>query len=169
MMNIRTATETDVEAVTALLKQYMDEKQIEVSLDVTQVTVGYLLGDSPYTVLVADAGGDGVVGTLTVAKLPDPAASGSLEYFIENLFVDPAFRDSGLGKELIAHAITTHSPAMATSVVVHEGQTVGQWFVDQGFQPCDSNQETMITDALTMLPLKRGSEGPLQYFAHRRQ
>lgn len=169
MTNIRAATETDVEAVTALLKQYMDERQIEVSLDVTQVTVGYLLGDSPYTVLVADTGGDGVVGTLTVAKLPDPAASGSVEYFIENLFVDPAFRDSGLGSELIEYAIATHSPEMATSVVVREEMTVGQWFVDQGFQPCDSAQEATIIAALQSLPLKRGAEGSLKYFAHRRQ
>lgn len=168
MTNIRTATETDADAVTALLMQYMDEKQIEISLDTTQVTVGYLLGDSPYTVLVADVEDRVAVGTLTVAKLPD-FESESPKYFIENLFVDPAFRDSGLGSELIEYAIATHSPEMATSVVVREEMTVGQWFVDQGFQPCDSAQEATIIAALQSLPLKRGAEGSLKYFAHRRQ
>ena len=168
MANIRTATETDKVIITALLKQYMGEKQIELSLDVTQVTVGFLLRDPQYTVLVADVEGHGVVGTLTVAQLPDPQSE-SPKHFIENLFVDPAFRDSGLGRELIGYAIATHSPEMATSVLVREEMTVGQWFVDQGFQPCDSAQESAIITALQSLPLKRGSEGALKYFAHRRQ
>lgn len=168
MVSIRPATDADQSAIAALLQQYMAEKGIEAPSDTVELTVGYLVSNPAYDVVVADDEIHGAIATVTVARFPQ-TGSDLPEYFLENLFVNPDFRDAHIGKQLIEFAIAHCSPAMATSVAVQDVQTTGQWFVDQGFQACDARQETAIVDALQNLPLKRGAEGPLQYFVHRIQ
>lgn len=168
MVEIRPVNETDQGAITALLQQYMAEKRIDAPAETVDVTARYLVRSPAYQVFVADDDTHGVIATVTVATLAQ-TDSDSPEYFLENLFVEPDHRDAYIGKQLVEHALAHCSPAMATSVAVPELQTTGQWFVDQGFQPCDAQQEGAIVDALKSLPLKRGAEGPLQYFAHRIQ
>lgn len=168
MPTIRIATATDEEAIGQLLLRYMEEKAIHVETDVVKVTVRYLLSDNSYQVFIAEDDNESPTGTVTIALLPK-TVPGMPEYFLENLYVDPASRDAKIGSQLIEFAKVTCSPAIATSVAVQEMQTTGQWFVDQGFQPCDSGQEAALVEYLASLPLKRGAEGPLQYYVHRLQ
>ena len=168
MQEIRSATPSDKDAIIRLMQQHMSEKGLEVQADVVALTVEYVLNSSAYTTFLAEDTSQNTIGIVSVVGLPNSGLDVP-DYFLENLYVDPSYRDASVGKHLIEHAVKMCSPSIATSVAVSEMQTVGDWFVDQGFQPCDSEQAASITDALEHLPLKLGSEGTLQYYIHRRQ
>ncbi len=57
-----------------------------------------------------------------------------LEGHMEALFVDPAQRGSGVGRQLVAHALATH-PQLGTDVNAQNAQALG-FYLHLGFVEC---------------------------------
>jgi GNAT superfamily N-acetyltransferase len=104
-VKIRTATRDDLPRLVELLSQLsLDEPREDPAYDYLPAFEA-IDADPRQTLLVAESVELGVVGTLVVVLVPNLSYRGRPWAVIENVVVDKRARGSGVGEQLMRHAI----------------------------------------------------------------
>ncbi|GAB4216662.1 MAG: GNAT family N-acetyltransferase [Synechococcales cyanobacterium] len=103
---LRPATPADVETIVALIRELADYEKLAHAVQITPAQLHRaLFGDPVYARVVLGCVGDTVVG-FALFFSTFSTFLGQPGLYLEDLYVQPAYRGQGLGKQLLNHLAT---------------------------------------------------------------
>jgi ribosomal protein S18 acetylase RimI-like enzyme len=119
-IQVRQATAEDVAAIARLLHDFnLEFEEPSPGVEVLTERVGELLGEGEITVLLGDPG----PGGLALLRFRPALWSSGLETYLQELYVVPALRGRGIGRELLESAIDLARERGADGIDLNTGET----------------------------------------------